>query len=147
MHINIKNNIEEISRICDIVKDFCNNRNIPKEKYHDIILILDELVSNVINYAYPDGGEHMFTIDLQEEEGGKLCIKIVDSGIAFNPLQKEEADTESSLEERQIGGLGIFIVKQLASSVEYSRIDNKNNLDIIVSVARPSEGASEDSKK
>lgn len=146
MRIDIKNNIEEISRVCDLVKGFCSDRDIPDEKYHDIILILDELVSNIINYAYPDGGEHIFTLDLQEEEGGRLFIKIVDNGIAFNPLGKDTPDTESSLEERQIGGLGIFIVKQLASSVEYSRIDDKNNLDITVSVARASECASSSDK-
>ena len=133
MLINIKNDISEISRVCDEVEKFCKDHNISDEKYHDIILILDEVVTNVINYAYPDGGEHTFTLDLQEREG-RLFINLSDNGIPFDPLGKNDPDVESSLEERQIGGLGIFIVKQLSEVVEYSRIDDKNQLDITVSV-------------
>ncbi len=133
MLLNIKNEISEINRICDEVEKFCNDHNISDEKYHDIILILDELVTNVINYAYPNGGEHIFTLDIQKIDD---CIYIVlsDSGIPFDPLAKDDPDIESSLEERRIGGLGIFIVKQLSEIVEYSRIDDKNQLNITVSI-------------
>jgi anti-sigma regulatory factor (Ser/Thr protein kinase) len=134
MLINIKNNIDEISRVCDEIKQFCDDNNVSEEKYHDIVLILDEVVTNVINYAYPDGGEHMFSLDIQEEEG-RVFIKLADSGIAFDPLGKDNPDIESALEERQIGGLGIFIVKQLSEAVEYSRIDDRNMLNIVVSVS------------
>lgn len=135
MRIEIKNNIEEISRVCDLVKSFCIDRGVPDEKYHDIVLILDEVIANVINYAYPDGGEHTFTLELQESDSNKrLFIKLSDNGIPFDPLQKCTPDVSSSLEERQIGGLGIFIVKQLSEVVEYSRIDDKNQLEITVSM-------------
>lgn len=133
MLLNIKNEINEINRICDEVQKFCKDHNISDEKYHDIILILDEVVTNIINYAYPDGGEHIFTLDLQEQEG-HIFIKLADSGMPFDPLAKSDPDIESSLEERKIGGLGIFIVKQLSEIVEYSRIDDKNHLNIIVSI-------------
>jgi anti-sigma regulatory factor (Ser/Thr protein kinase) len=133
MLIEIKNNIEEISRVCDVIKAFCDEHDISEEKYHDIVLILDEVVTNVINYAYPDGGEHTFSLEIIEENG-QVDINMSDNGIAFDPLGKNDPDTESSLEEREIGGLGIFIVKQLSESVEYSRIDERNQLSIRVAV-------------
>lgn len=134
MLIKIENNVDEISRLCDEVKKFCEDNQVSDDKYHDIVLILDEMVTNVISYAYPDGGVHTFTLDIHKGDDQRIYIKLVDDGIPFDPLGKEEADTESSLEERQIGGLGIFLVKQLAETVEYSRMDDKNNLGIVVSM-------------
>jgi anti-sigma regulatory factor (Ser/Thr protein kinase) len=101
--------------------------------YHDIVLILDEVVTNVINYAYKEGEEHSFSLEIKEENG-RVDINMADRGIPFNPLGKDDPDTESSLEEREIGGLGIFIVKQLSESVEYSRTDEQNLLNIRVAL-------------
>ncbi len=133
MLINIKNEISEISRVCDEVKKFCDENEISHETYHDIILILDEMVTNIINYAYPDGREHTFTLFMEKKEE-RIYIKLSDNGIAFDPLKKADPDTDSSLEERQIGGLGIFIVKQLSESIEYKRIDDENQLNIVISI-------------
>jgi anti-sigma regulatory factor (Ser/Thr protein kinase) len=135
MLIKIKNNIEEISRICDQVSDFCAKNEISEEKFHDIVLILDEVVTNVISYAYPDGDQHDFMLDISKEND-RIFIKLVDSGIPFDPLGKTDPDVESDIEERQIGGLGIFLVKQLAEVVECSRTDDQNQLSITVSVNR-----------
>ena len=134
MLIKIENKVDEISRLCDEVKKFCNDNQISDSKYHDIVLILDEMVTNVISYAYPDGGVHTFTLDIHRGDDQRIYIKLVDDGIPFDPLAQDESDIDSSLEKRQIGGLGIFIVKHLAEAVEYSRLDDKNNLDIVVSM-------------
>jgi anti-sigma regulatory factor (Ser/Thr protein kinase) len=133
MLVKIKNNIEEISRVCDKVREFCAENNISDEKYHDIVLILDEVVTNVINYAYPDGNEHVFALKINKE-GEHIAIKLIDNGIPFDPLVRADPDVDSSIEERQIGGLGIFIVKQLSEVVEYSRIDDQNQLNITVAL-------------
>lgn len=134
MLIKIKNNVDEIARLCDEVKKFCDDNGVSEEKYHDIVLILDELATNVINYAYPDGGTHTFTLDLHKDGDDRIVMKLSDDGIPFDPLARDNPDTESSLEEREIGGLGIFIVKQLSEVVEYSRVDDKNHLNVTVSV-------------
>ncbi|MBQ7674685.1 MAG: ATP-binding protein [Alphaproteobacteria bacterium] len=134
MLISLKNDVNEIARLCDEVKKFCEENGVSDEKYHDIVLILDEIVTNVINYAYPDGGTHTFTLDLRKEGDDRISMKLSDDGIPFDPLARDNPDTESSLEERQIGGLGIFIVKQLSEVVEYSRTDDKNHLSVTVSI-------------
>jgi anti-sigma regulatory factor (Ser/Thr protein kinase) len=133
MLIKIKNNIEEMSRICDEIHEFCIESGIPDGRYHDIILIVDEIVTNVISYAYQDGKEHEFSLHLNEYDQ-HVSINLIDNGIAFNPLEREDPDICSSIEERQIGGLGIFIVKQLAEVVEYSRVDEQNRLSIMIAV-------------
>jgi anti-sigma regulatory factor (Ser/Thr protein kinase) len=133
MLIKIRNNIEEIGKMCDQINEFCSANDISEEKYHDIILILDEVATNVISYAYPEGSEYDFTLDINKD-GDRIAIKLIDNGIPFDPLRKEDPDVDSSIEEREIGGLGIFIVKQLAEVVEYSRIDDKNQLNITVSL-------------
>lgn len=134
MLIKIKNNVDEIAKLCDEVKKFCDDNGVSEEKYHDIVLILDELATNVINYAYPDGGTHTFTLNLHKDGDERIFMKLSDDGIPFDPLARDKPDTESSLEEREIGGLGIFIVKQLSEVVEYSRVDDKNHLVVIVSI-------------
>jgi anti-sigma regulatory factor (Ser/Thr protein kinase) len=133
MLIKIKNNIKEISKVCDKVKKFCRDNNIPDKKYHDIALILDEIVTNVINYAYPDGKEHEFNLEIKKN-GNYIGIRLLDSGIPFDPLIKTTPDVDSCIEERKVGGLGIFIVKQLSEVVEYSRINGRNQLSITVSI-------------
>lgn len=131
MLINMKNNHQEISRMCDEIKNFCAANNVSDAKYHDIVLIVDEIVANIINYAYPDQMEHEFSLNIIKEND-RVCIKIVDGGIPFDPLNHKDPDTSAEIEERQIGGLGIFLVKQLSEYVEYSRIDDRNQLDIVV---------------
>ena len=137
--LKIKNNIEEIARVCDEVKVFCVNSHISDEKYHDIVLILDEVVTNVINYAYQEEQEEQ-TFQLHIiKENGVIDIKLIDDGVEFNPIDRDEPDTDSDLEERLIGGLGIFIVKQLSRSVSYARIDGKNHLQIEIAISEKDE--------
>lgn len=133
MLINIRNDISEISRLCDEVKKFCENNGISDNKRSDIALILDEIATNVINYAYPDGGTHTFTLDIRKEGNDKIFIKLSDDGIPFDPLTADDPDTVSPIEQRQNGGLGIFIVKHLSEAISYFRADGKNNLNITVS--------------
>lgn len=133
MIINIKNDISEIGEVCNKIDQFCTENNIPNKKRQDIDLIVDELASNVIFYAYPDGEQHSFTLSLELSEG-IVTIKMVDTGTPFNPLNKNDPDIELSAEERQIGGLGIFLVKQLSEKVTYQRLNDKNHLTIIVSI-------------
>jgi len=138
MLIKIKNSISEIEKVCDQVKSFCSENGISDEKYHDIVLILDEIVTNVINYAYPPEEEHVFALSITKDNE-YIYIKLIDAGIAFNPLSIEDPDVASSIEDRAIGGLGIFLVRQLSEFVEYSRVDNKNHLDIKVAVCNREE--------
>lgn len=144
MIINIKNDISEIGEVCNKIDQFCIENNIPNKKRQDIDLIVDELASNVIFYAYPDGEQHSFTLSMELNDG-VVTIKMVDTGTPFNPLNKDDPDIELSAEERQIGGLGIFLVKQLSEKVSYQRLNDKNHLTIVVSIKLGEDPLEEDS--
>lgn len=94
-------------------------------------LAIEEAVVNVMEYAFPDGDKHEFTLTAEvEDPKGDAVVKFVltDDGIPFDPTKEEDPDVTLSAEERQIGGLGIFLVKNIMQSVEYSRVDGQNVL-------------------
>ena len=83
---------------------------------------------NVIQYAYPDGGEHTFTLDA-DKEADTVTFVLKDDGKPFNPLtQAPNVDISLSAEKRQIGGLGIFLVQQMMDEVDYQRTPKGENV-------------------
>ncbi|MBQ8946250.1 MAG: ATP-binding protein [Lachnospiraceae bacterium] len=96
-----------------------------------IDIALEEMFVNIVSYAYTDSGvpESEQTAEVIMDVSGdpaSVSITLIDGGIPFDPLAKEDPDTTLSAEERQIGGLGIYMVKQTMNRVEYRREDNKN---------------------
>ena len=100
----------------------------PKELY-TIHLVCEELVVNVVSYAYADETEGYLKIQIEKEDG-TITIRFIDGGVAFNPLEREMPDVSLPLEERQIGGLGIFLTIQMMDEVLYERVDNENILTL-----------------
>ena len=103
----------------------------PLRKDKQIAIIADELVSNIIRYAYPmNQGYFLVKIKIKKN---KIKLQFCDYGIPFNPLLKEVSHVQESYQTRPIGGLGIHIVKQLASRIKYKRKKGKNIVTVIVS--------------
>ena len=121
--------------MCTEVKNFCCSNDIENDKCFDIVIIIDELATNIIKYAFVDGCDHTFDIVIEKNDE-KLHIQLLDDGIPFNPLKRSNPDTDSSLEERSIGGLGIYFAKQLSEQITYERTENKNQLDIFVNLKK-----------
>lgn len=92
-------------------------------------LVCEELVVNVVSYAYTDQTNAYLNIEIEKTDG-QITIKFVDGGMAFNPLEKKLPDTSLPLEERQIGGLGIFLTTRMMDEVSYERAGNENVLTI-----------------
>ena len=92
-------------------------------------LVVEELFVNVASYAYKDknDGKCKITIDYNQDKQ-EVKLSMEDNGIKFNPLEKEDPDTTLSAEEREIGGLGILLVKKNMDNIEYKYEDNKNIL-------------------
>ena len=91
-----------------------------------IRLSVEEAAENIVQYAYDDG--QGYVVVSTERIGDNLFITLKDGGVPFNPLEKEDPDISLSAEERQIGGLGIFLCKQLMDSVTYEYADGCNIL-------------------
>ena len=103
-------------------------------------LACEEIVMNVTAYAYPERDARVSTedyldIDVQkviasDSRPGRIIIRFEDGGVPFNPLEQEEPDTTLSWEDRQIGGLGILLVRRRMDDVRYAYVDHKNVLTI-----------------
>ena len=95
-----------------------------------IDLAVDELFTNIASYAYaPGSGEA--TIQLNFDEACRVAsITFIDSGVPYDPLQKPDPDVTLSADEREIGGLGIYMAKKATDKMEYRRENNQNILTI-----------------
>ena len=125
LEIQVVNRPEEIDRVNAEFGDFLEEKGIPVSLGYKVNISFDELLSNIISYAYTDDGEHVIDIKI-ELSGDRLVITISDDGIPYNPLGTAVPDTSLSLEEREIGGLGIHLVRNLMGDVTYQRKVNKN---------------------
>ena len=126
----IKNDVHEVSKFSAFMKSVMEQLNIEKHLAHKLRLAVEEAVVNVIDYAYPAGIEGDIEIRFLSD-GETLKTVIIDSGVAFDPTAKEKADTSLSIEDRQIGGLGILLVRELMDSINYERAEGQNFLTLI----------------
>lgn len=120
----MRNDIEQIPTL----SEWLEGLEIPADIMMPINLALEEAVSNVMLYAYPGTTGQLF---VECTKGDRLVFTITDAGIPFDPTKQQEADITLSAEERQIGGLGIHLVRQIMDEVRYERIDEKNVLTLI----------------
>jgi len=130
-YIQIKNQVSELNDLHNEINKRLLEINIGKNIINDVLLAVEEVIINIISYAYEDKYEHLINITIDKKENS-ISLEIEDDGIDFNPLLvAEPVDLNSSIEERKIGGLGIFLIKKLMTEVTYDRFDNKNKLTLI----------------
>ncbi|OQA07972.1 MAG: Phosphoserine phosphatase RsbU [Firmicutes bacterium ADurb.Bin373] len=123
----LKNRLAEIEALALAVESFAAANNLPEQMVFQVNLCLDELLTNTISYGFPQGGEHEITVEIVLQ-GGALVITTHDGGLAFNPLERAEADTSQGIEERPVGGLGIHLVRNMMDEIEYRRESGQNVL-------------------
>lgn len=121
----IKNEISEISRLATYIEEVGEELHLSPGLVMSLNLVLEEAVSNIILYAYPKKMEEDITIDVLKKDD-MLIFVITDSGVPFDPTKGGDADITLSVDERPIGGLGIFLIKKIMNEVEYQRIDGTN---------------------
>lgn len=125
-NLTIKNDLNELHKILEFVKDFCGNEQLightPKAT-----LILEELLTNVVSYGYDDDAAHDISISLAADASG-LEIIFEDDGKAFDPLAAPKPNIDGSIEERPIGGLGVYLVVSMSDDIAYVRDGNVNRL-------------------
>ena len=123
----IKNEVAELEHLVILIDEVTEELQLDPEIGMSLNLALEEVVSNVILYAYPEGTNGTVQI-VANSDGQVLVFTITDQGKAFDPTQVKEADITLSAEERAIGGLGIFIVNQIMDNVSYRRENGQNIL-------------------
>lgn len=128
--IKVTSSFNNIEKVNNFVTRELKNFGIDKKTLSPLFISIDEIFSNISNYAYTGSFEDI-VIRLEVEENPlSMSLTFIDNGSAFNPLTIEDPDTQSDVKERKIGGLGIFMVKKLMDEVKYEFIDNKNHLTI-----------------
>ena len=121
----IEATLENVNTVMDFISE--RIKDCPHKIQNQIEIAVDEIFSNIARYAYnPDVGSATVRIAV----GDDITIEFEDSGVAYDPLSRDDPDTTLSAEERKIGGLGVFMVKGIMDSADYRREGNKNILTI-----------------
>jgi anti-sigma regulatory factor (Ser/Thr protein kinase) len=119
----------ELDGLNESVDNFAQLQHWPQDFLFTVRLVLEEIVVNVISYGATGGNVPRVLVRLCQDQS-QLVMHIEDNGIVFDPLQKAAPDLDTSLEDRPIGGLGVYLVRQLTDSVQYSRNGDWNCLTV-----------------
>lgn len=129
MEIRISNSLEEMPTIVSMVEDLGRRHKVPCSVINELNLVLDEVISNIVSYGYPDGGVGWIVVHL-DIRPGQVVTEIRDNGIAFDPLSVAAPDLTGTVETRRIGGVGIHFMNSLMDSVAYARVRGENRLTL-----------------
>ncbi len=124
--ITVEAKIENIDVVTDFVNTILEENCCPMKIQMQIDVVVDEIFGNIAHYAYgAEGGNASVQAGIEE---GKMVLIFTDHGIPYNPLENKDPDITLSLEEREIGGLGIYMVKKMMDELSYKYADGQNIL-------------------
>ena len=121
--------VENLEQVNDFIAE--NLMGFPMKLLMQIDLVVEEVFVNIANYAYKEETGKAKVICELDSENNLLTLVFEDKGVPFDPLSKEDPDVTATAEEREIGGLGIFLTKKLMDEVRYENKDGKNILTLI----------------
>ena len=128
--LNIAATVENIEVVTDFVNEQLEAFDCPMKAQMQIDIAIDELFGNIAHYAYnPEVGDATVRVEVVEDPLA-VIITFIDKGVPYDPLAKADPNTTLSAEEREIGGLGIFMVKKTMDDITYEYKDGQNILKI-----------------
>lgn len=128
--ITLEASIDNIERVTAFVDAFLEEIDCPMKANMQIDIAVDEIFGNIAHYAYTPGtGEATVSVDYNEDTG-EVSLCFMDRGVPYDPLKKDDPDVTLSADERQIGGLGIYMVKKSMDSMSYTYADGQNILTV-----------------
>lgn len=125
--IKIRNKIDELKHVARFVEEIGEELGLDMELVMDLNLVMEEMVTNVIFYAYPKGTEADIELTA-ESDGHEVTFMLTDQGPEFDPTLATSNDMDANPAERELGGMGIFIVKNIMDKVTYQRLEGRNLL-------------------
>lgn len=128
--ITLKADINNIPQVTEFVECYLEENNVSPKVMIQFNIVIDELFSNICYYAYENLGDVKVSVDVTDNPK-TVELVFCDWGVPYNPLSKDDPDVTLSAEERQIGGLGIFMVKKSMDQVIYAYEDGKNILKLV----------------
>ena len=128
LEIKIPATIERLDEVLEFVAAAIGDTKADAKIHNNINIAVEEIFVNIANYAYPSGGGDVaVSVIISADE---VIIEFKDGGTPYDPLAKSDPDITLSAEDRDIGGLGIFMVKNIMDSMDYRYEDNSNVLTI-----------------
>ncbi len=126
--ITVEATLENLQTVIDFATERLEARDCSMKVVMQMELVIEEIFVNIASYAYnPEIGPATFCIEFEENPDAVL-MTFIDGGKPYNPLEQDEPDTTLAIEERDIGGLGIFLVKKNVDEISYEYSDGKNIL-------------------
>ena len=120
--------LENIEGGLKTIDTFCVEHEVNKDFKNKLLVVADELYSNIVKYGYQNKGGEVFTRLLFNKDKNEFVLTVIDRAPAFNQLEINNNPLDGDVSNREVGGLGILIVKQIMSQYAYDRINNKNIL-------------------
>ena len=123
--------VERLPEVLSFIEEQLEQLLCPLKAQMEISVAAEEVYVNIASYAYaPDTGTATVRMACTEDHSA-VTLTFLDSGIPFNPLEREDPDLSLPVEEREIGGLGIFMVRKLTDGINYEYADGKNILTVM----------------
>jgi anti-sigma regulatory factor (Ser/Thr protein kinase) len=128
--VRVKNHLGELERVGGAIEAFGAAHRLPARAVFDLTLAVDEVLTNIIAYAFDDGGEHEIVVRVSMDDPARrvVTVEVEDDGHPFDPLQVAPPQLDRPLDERAIGGLGMHLVRKVTDSLAYRREQGKNRL-------------------
>jgi serine/threonine-protein kinase RsbW len=126
LEIELKSQPGQKQKVVEALERFGRDHHLGAAVVNAIDLALEEHLTNLMSYGYPDGRDHVIKVRLMVASA--VIVEVEDDALPFNPLQVPEADTSLPLEQRSVGGLGIHLIRKFMDQVEYETRGNRNIL-------------------
>lgn len=127
--VTISNDRANLSKLQQALERFGQQHGIPVKAVNQLQVVLDELGSNIIKYAWSDGGRHELSVSFGVSDGA-ITLEIDDDGAAFNPLDAPAPKPLRPGDRPRPGGVGLHMVRQLVDAMAYARIGATNRITI-----------------
>jgi len=125
--LTVKNRIEDLLRVNSIFESFATQHDIGGKLRYHLLVSIEEILTNIIKYGFDEQGVHPIHITFRYDSG-TIEMEFEDRGREFNPLEVGEPDLDTPIEDRQLGGLGIHLVKNMVDVARYRREGDRNIL-------------------
>ena len=128
--ITVEANIQNVDKVTEFVNTVLEENDCPLKIQMQLDVAIDEIFGNIAYYAYGDGSGNA-TIQIEMEQDPSMAtLTFIDHGIPYNPLANKDPDITLDIEDREIGGLGIFLVKKTMDELSYKYVEEKNILTL-----------------
>lgn len=127
---SLRNSLSELDRLSEQLRLAGQQWKLSEKTIFQINLVLDELFTNIVSYGFDDTLDHSIVISL-EYDGERMQITMTDDGHAFDITQADNPELDISPDQKDVGGLGIFLVRQYVDEISYKRDNGKNIIKLI----------------